>query len=113
MVVQPDLGKWRQLKAEMTEAEVAALLGQPYRKDPRPPDDITPDVINLYGWYYGEITFKSFSTQGAFQYTVGFHEGQVREINDPWNGQFSSTRMTSTSPSRGWAPTPVAGGSGA
>ena len=89
LVVQPDHGKWRQLHAGMTEGEVTALLGNPYRKDPRPAVDAEPGTILLYAWYYGEISFQSFNTKGAYYYTVTFHEGRVRGITDPWQGKFS------------------------
>jgi hypothetical protein len=42
LVVQPDHAKWRQLQVGMTEGEVSALLGNPYRKDPRPAVDTEP-----------------------------------------------------------------------
>ena len=89
LVVQPEQVKWRQLQAGMTEGEVIALLGYPYRKDARPPEDSKPNVIQLYSWYYGEISFQSFTTKGGYYYTVTFHEGRVKESSDPWNGKFS------------------------
>ena len=90
LVAQPDLVKWRQLKVGMTEAAVTALLGQPYQKDPRPAPDTDPKMIHVYVWRYGEISFKSFTTQGSFEFVVKFHEGLVEEISDPWNGKFST-----------------------
>jgi hypothetical protein len=88
-VVQPDVARWLKLKVGMTEAEVAGLLGQPYRKDPRPPDDTEPNVRHLYAWQYGEIAFESFTTKGTYAYEAVFHQGRVCEIRDPWNGKFS------------------------
>lgn len=89
MVVQPDRAKWQQLQVGMTEDEVTALLGNPYRKNARPTADTTPNVRQLYSWYYGEISFQSFTTKGAYDYTATFHEGRVKEINDPWKGKLS------------------------
>ena len=89
LVVQPNLAKWRELHVGMTEAAVTALLGKPYLKDPRPAPDTDPRVIHFYVWRYGEISFKSFTTQGSFEFVVKFHEGLVEEIRDPWNGNFS------------------------
>ena len=43
----------------------------------------------MYRWYYGEISFKSFTTKGSYDYSVTFHEGRVHEVRDPWNGRFS------------------------
>ena len=90
LVVQPNLAKWRELQVGMTEAAVTALLGQPYRKDPRPAPDTEPGVTPLYAWDYGEVSFKSFTTQGSYRFVVNFHEGVVEEIKDPWNGKFST-----------------------
>lgn len=89
LVVQPDPAKWRQLKLGMTEGEVTALMGAPFRKDPRPTAPPAPNFIQLYSWTYGELTFQSFTTKGTYDYAVVFHEGQVREIRDPWNGRLS------------------------
>lgn len=90
LAVQPDLGKWRLLKTGMTEEEVTGLLGKPYRKEHRPPPDTNSNVINLYGWDYGEITFNSFTTKGSYLFSVVFHEGRVHEVRDPWEGRFSA-----------------------
>lgn len=89
LAVQLDLARWRSLKPGMKEAEVTALLGKPYRKDPRPTADSSPAVRHLYSWSYGEISFNSFNTKGTFSYAVVFHEGRVLEICDPWEGGFS------------------------
>lgn len=89
LVVQPDLVRWHQLKPGMTEADVARLLGPPFRKNPRPEPSTRPGERRLYAWWYGEITFSSFTTRGSFDYTVVFHDGVVCEIHDPWNGHFS------------------------
>jgi hypothetical protein len=88
--VQPDLVKWRALKPGMTEAEVTALLGEPYRKDPRPAPETDTHVRHSYAWEYGAIAFESFTTKGSFRYAVTFHEGRSVEISDPWNGRFST-----------------------
>lgn len=89
LAVQPDPAKWRRLQVGMTEGQVVALLGYPYRKDARPAPTTDPNLLRLYCWYYGEISFQSFMTKGAHYYAVYFHEGLVHEIRDPWNGQFS------------------------
>jgi len=90
LAVQPDLTKWQSLKVGMTEAEVTAVLGKPYQKDPRPAAETDAHIINLYSWQYGEISFNSFNTKATFRYAVIFHDGLVHEISDPWHGQFSS-----------------------
>lgn len=89
LVVQPDLAKWRALQTNLTETEVTALLGNPYRKNPRPPANTNANIRNLYAWDYGEITFDTFTTKGGFRYAVTFYEGRVEDISDPWNGNFS------------------------
>ena len=90
LAIQPDQAKWRRLQAGMTEGEVTALLGSPYLKDARPPADAQPNVRHLYSWYYGDISFRSFTTQGSYYCKVTFHEGRVEEIRDPWDGKFST-----------------------
>jgi hypothetical protein len=90
LAVQPDLTKWRALRTNLTEAEVTALLGNPYHKDPRPPANTNASMRELYAWNYGQISFDTFPTKGAFLYTVTFYEGRVEQISDPWNGQFSA-----------------------
>lgn len=89
LVVQPDLTKWRALRTNLTEAEVTALLGNPFHKDPRPPANTNAAVMERYAWQYGQLEFDSFPTKGSYLFTVTFFEGRVQLITDPWDGKFS------------------------
>ena len=88
-VVQPDYSQWRQLRIGMSESEVSALLGRPIEEHNLPEEFTSPGA--LHRWEYGHIFFDSYTMRCSYGFEVVFNrDGEVFEVWDPFDGQFST-----------------------
>lgn len=81
--VFPQLNSWLDVVPGMTETEVRGILGEPLTSE-TPMAGIDPDVVRLYRWSYGRLPIDSPLVPAEFQFNLYFHEGRVREIEEPF-----------------------------
>src|SRR3990172_11630380 len=87
--VQPDYGKWRQVKIGMTEDEAKKLLGEPL-EETKIPDDFRDDPNYVKFLTFGRFRFASASLPGTFDFDITIKQGKVEEKHNPFGGGLST-----------------------
>ena len=85
--IQPDYGKWQQVKIGMHRDDVLRLLGEPlHRQDADP-------TVSSYLWEFGHLEFAHPAIpSGGFGFLISFEFSthRVDEVWDPFDGQLSN-----------------------
>lgn len=85
---QPDYTAWQSIKTGMSEAQVIKVLGNPRIK-------LSTD--QEYIWNYGTVVQMSSTSPSPAQFAVSFDNGKVSQIENPFNGKFSTDGSPTTS----------------
>jgi hypothetical protein len=102
--IQPDYGKWSQVKLGMTESEVLALLGKPLereteesviallRKGNKMTQAEAADLLReryFLQWVYGRLRYDSPAIPDDYEFYLYFQDDVVSDIHTPFRGQLS------------------------
>ena len=97
MFSQKDYEKWLSLEEGADEEDVIKLLGQPSAKSDG--YDRTGEVDYL--WHYSPLMPKSIAFPEPITFSIWFHRGKIRSVQNPFNGQVSKDG-TPTKPELLW-----------